>query len=320
MDRFLFCLGVTKGGTTWLNWVLNRHPGIARIPRKELHFFLRQYGQIDRLSDYARMKHFSDFVEKFSLAADDDPRGMLERGAAWDDAQQSAWQKNGESRRKYRRLMKMTTWYRQYLKGPVNEDWYRSLFDAVPAHQWPSDFSTTGLICGEAGIAAMAGFAPDSRAIVILRNPIDRLWSHAKFHAQVTGKIDELATWDADRIVYFVEKFEMPNLSYYSPGVEAMLKHFAPDKRLIIDFADIASRPQGLLNDVLGLLDLAPMDLPMRDPDDPRINVSPSIPMPPGVFSKYCDSFVADLERLKSSGIDFVDPWIAATKEHRQST
>lgn len=318
MNKFLFCLGVTKGGTTWLNWALGRHPGIANMPRKEIHFFLRQYGGVDRLSDYARMKHFGDFASHFRLAAKDDPRGMTERGEVWDDAQQSGWARNGPVRKKYRRLMGAMTWYRRFLRGPVNDDWYRDLFSDVPATEWPSDFSTTGLQCGDAGMAAMAGFAPDTRAIVVLRDPIDRLWSHAKFHAQVIGKIDAFETWDADQICAFVEKFDMPKASFYAPGIEAMVKHFPPDKRLILNFSDIETRPQGVLDDVLTLLDLPPMPLPMRRGDEQRVNVSRSVPMPRSVFAKYTDGFAADLERVRACGVDFVEPWIAHAHRHGQ--
>lgn len=132
----------------------------------------------------------------------------------------------------------------------------------MPQDHWPNDFSTTGLQCRESGIKDMAGFAEDSRAIVILRDPIERLWSHVKFHAQVTGDIDALAHWSPTRILEFVKHFDLQNGSFYGEGIEAMVRHFPADKRMIIDFADLRARPEALHQDVLAFLDLTPMKMP----------------------------------------------------------
>lgn len=105
MEKFLFCLGVTKGGTTWLHWVLSQHPELAFIARKEIHYFLRQHGGIDRLTDFARMRHFADHVGNYGLHRQDDKKGLLERsssedyGMPWDAAWNGPGRKMGPVRK-----------------------------------------------------------------------------------------------------------------------------------------------------------------------------------------------------------------------------
>lgn len=322
MKKILFCLGVTKGGTTWLHWVLSRHPDIVQIPRKEIHYFFRQYAGIDRLTDFARMQRFVDQLKNFRLAAPDDEKGILEHspvemyGMPWDDTMSKNWAPKGVSRKKYRKLLQTMNWYRDYLQGPVDDVWFRRLFKNVEDHQWAVDFSTTGFLCKDDGIKDMASFAEDSRAVIILRDPIDRLWSHVKFHAQVTGEIDQLEHWSPSRILQFVEQFDLHTNSFYAEGIEAMIKHFPEDKRMIINFGDLRSRPDELLQESLAFLDLEPMEMPVRKGDDVRINVSKSVPMPAGLFEKFLPDFEADLLRVKACGVDFVDPWIENLKHH----
>lgn len=215
--------------------------------------------------------------------------------------------------------MRLVNWYRDYTRGPINDAWYRKLFRSVEDDQWAIDFSTTGFLCGDAGIKDMAGFAEDSRAIIILRDPIDRLWSHVKFHAQVTGDIDDLPNWSAKRILEFVKHFDLHSNSFYGEGIEAMVRHFPPQKRKIIDFGDLRTRPEALKQEMEQFLDLEPMEMPMRKGEEQRVNVSKSVAMPEGLFAEFAPAFEADLQRVKACGVDFVDPWIDHMRRHAQS-
>lgn len=324
LKKFLFCLGVTEGGTNWVHRVLSQHTQFAFVPRKEIHYHLRQYGGVDRLSDFARMRHFVESVQHFKLHAGDDSLGILERsseaayGMPWDTQALKAWAKNGPCDKRYKRLMRIINWYKPYLQGPVNDAWYRSLFDKVPPNQWPSDFSTTGLMCGAEAIAHMSKLAEDTRAMVLLRDPIERLWSHVILHAEIVGEVDQLRRWDAVRIRQYVADFDMAAGSYYAEGIEAMVQYFAPEKRHIVNFEDLETWPDETMNGIYDFLEIPRMRLPSGADVEKKTNINHDIPMPKGVFADLAPSFVADLERVQAAGVGFVAPWIARAKAHAE--
>lgn len=325
MEKLLFCLGVTKGGTTWFHWSLSQHPDIARIPRKEIHYFLRQYGGTDRLTDVGRMKQFMTYARQIRLTGPNtdhligiegtDPD---EYGSPWDDEMRSAWAENGPSQKKYRGFVNSLDWYKRYLRGPIDDAWYESLFDRTPPGKWPIDFSTTNYLVGDRGIARMAGFADDARAIIILRDPIERLWSHVKFHAEITGDIDRLPNWSVDELRDFIAHFKLHRGSLYANSIRSMLHHFPQDRRMIVNFEDIRTRPDDVYSDVLNFMDLPQFPRPKRSDEEPKINASAKVKMPSGAFANLAPSFVEDLEQLVDMGIDFAKPWIENAKVHAE--
>ncbi|MEM8556120.1 MAG: sulfotransferase domain-containing protein [Pseudomonadota bacterium] len=269
------------------------------------------------------MRHLVNHVSRFKLQARTDEKGILERaevdqyGAPWDAEMAKDWDKGGGALRNYRRLSKALDWYQIFLRGPINDDWYRSLFKQVPNRKWAVDFSTTGYLCGNSGMRDMANFAKDNRAVLILRDPIDRLWSHIRFHAELSGELDDLRTWSYERIWEFIEDFDLHKSSLYADGVEGMIKHFPENKRMIINFSDLKDRPEELYADILELLELKQIELPTRAAKDQRMNVAKEIPLPPGLFAPYVDLFLEDIGRLEDMGLSFVAPWRETVLGHQ---
>lgn len=185
-----------------------------------------------------------------------------------------AWGTGGDTLHRYNGLMQSVDWYKKYLRGPVDDAWYESLFDGVPAGNWGVDFSTTNYLVNDAGFARMAGFTEDSRAIILLRDPIERLWSHVKFHAEITGDLDKLPEWSIEELHNFIAHFKLHESSFYSGAIKSLFAHFPPERRLVINFEDLKTRPEGLFEDVLAFLDLPPMALPKRASEEHRINAS----------------------------------------------
>lgn len=324
MKKLLICLGVTKGGTTWLHWALCKHPQIARIPRKEIHYFLRQYGGVDRLTDAGRMSQFANFARRTKFEVESpEPLARIERtdrdtyGSPWDESMTLNWSEGGESLDRFRSFSMAADWYKHYLRGPINDGWYENLFRKVPDHKWGLDFSTTNYLVNDAGFARMANFTEDTRAILILRDPIERLWSHLKFHAEVAGIHDQLAHWTIDELRDFTAHHNLASSSFYADAVSSLMTHFPENRRMVINFEDLGSRPEELYQDILEFLDLQPIDLPQRDAEEPRMNASLETPFPRGGFSHLAGEFQGDLERLVDMGVSFAEPWIANAEAHK---
>ncbi|MBE3637706.1 sulfotransferase [Mangrovicoccus algicola] len=325
MKKFLFCLGVTKGGTTWLHSALVRNPGIGRVPRKEIHYYLRQYGGVDRLGDAARLAAFAQHCKRASFVPPEQEKGRALRtdpadyGSPWDEQMAANWAAGGVSMQRYNAFLRSMDWYKGFLRGPVDDRWYRGLFDGVAAHKWAIDFSTTSFQANEAGFRHMAGIAEDARAIIILRDPIERLWSHMKFHADVTRDILRMKVWSTATLRDFASHHQLVDASFYGDAVENMQRHFGPERSLVLNFEDIARRPQPLFDDVQDFLGLDPVDLPRRGETDARIiNASARIPMPRGLMAHVAGEFERDLERVAKAGVGFVEPWIENAQRHQR--
>jgi hypothetical protein len=174
-------IGAQKGGTSFLYYLLTRHPLVEPAARKELHFF-------------DRPEHFDNGAEWYRRCF---PR------SAWKDGQRSI---TGEATPSY-------------------------LFDPPVAKR-------------------MAEVVPQARLIALLRNPIDRAYSH--YQMQVKRGTEPSP---------FEEAIEQQHSSYVSRGiyVDQLLRwseFFSKEQMLILKSEDFFERPVETLKVVLTFLDL----------------------------------------------------------------
>jgi hypothetical protein len=173
-------IGAQKGGTSFLYYLLTRHPLVEPAARKELHFF--------------------DKPERFA------------NGAGW-----------------YRRCFPQSGWKdgRRSITGEASPSY---LFDPLVAKR-------------------MAEVVPQARLIALLRNPIDRAYSH--YQMQVKRGTEPRP---------FEEAIEQ-HPSYVSRGiyVDQLLRwfeFFSKEQMLILKSEDFFERPVETLKVVLTFLDL----------------------------------------------------------------
>nr|WP_161556177.1 sulfotransferase [Mangrovicoccus ximenensis] len=323
MEKLLFCAGMPRCGTTWLNAQLIAHPAIPRIPRKEIHYFMRQYGSVDRLTEAARQAQFRNFAGTVSIAEPADPRGVAERVpmaslAAGPADAEGYWAPDGPCTARFDRLAADMHWYLRYLQGPVCDAWYRRLFDGVGPQQWALDFSTTNGMVVPEGFGAMAGFAPDARAILVLRNPLDRLWSHMRLQDGLGRRGRKLPEMTPMQAAAFIRQHHLMGSSLYAPVVEGVMRAFAPEKRLILSFDRIVSDPAGVVGEVLDFLGLGyPQRL--RRLVEQRVEGrarSGGAAADPALLSAMVPSFRRDLEKVAGMGVEMVAPWLDDLGRH----
>jgi hypothetical protein len=174
-------IGAQKGGTSFLYYLLTRHPLVEPAARKELHFF-------------DQPEHFDNGAEWYRRCF---PRLSLK------DGQRSI---TGEA----------TPYY---------------LFDPPVAER-------------------MAEIVPKAQLIALLRNPIDRAYSH--YQMQVKRGTEPRT---------FEEAIEQQHSSYVSRGiyVDQLLRwfeFFSKEQMLILKSEDFFERPVEILKVVLTFLDL----------------------------------------------------------------
>ena len=112
LDRLFIGAGAMKAGTTWAYQVLERHPDIFFSFEKEIHYFYAAHVDRAVLSDRHRMANVRDKYLRI------DPERMHASG-----------------------VRNRLRWAANYLDGPVDDHWYRSLFLFRRAERFAADFS-----------------------------------------------------------------------------------------------------------------------------------------------------------------------------------
>lgn len=172
----LFGIGAAKAGTTWLYRYLAAHPDCALRSIKELHFF-------DTVDD----RKSRDFY----LRDLDRKAETIERRIATEAGEQSDLILHLADLRHYARVLRCHDEgaYLCYLAEMRGEE--RVVGDITPAY---------GLLPAQR-LAHMARLTGDVRVVYLMRDPVDRLWSHVRMIARRRSEDDRAAAELADVIL-----------------------------------------------------------------------------------------------------------------------
>jgi hypothetical protein len=148
------CVGAQKAATTWLHDVLLRVPGIFLPKIKELHYFSELYApDAKRFGPTHREKQIAH-IRNFHL------------------------EKNSGS--EYERLV--LSELKHIEDGPINDDWYRGIFSFAHDNEICGEVCPCYLSLPARGVRHVLNINPLMRILIIVRDPIDRIWSHMRMH------------------------------------------------------------------------------------------------------------------------------------------
>jgi hypothetical protein len=210
------CIGAHKSGTTWLYENLKRHPSVWLPPIKELHFF-------DGLPGLPKA------AQRLNEAIKEAVAGQVPDPAKLDFL------------RKY------------VLDQPKDLAWYRSLFEPA-GDRIAGDLTPAYAMLRPAAVRRIRESLPDCRIIYIMRNPIDRAWSHFRFHAG-TYKFD-LARYDFERFKRHVDSEASERRTAYMQTIDAWEQSYPGERILYLFYDDLLADSHGLLETLCGFLDI----------------------------------------------------------------
>jgi hypothetical protein len=125
-------------------------------------------------------------------------------------------------------------------------DWYRSQFDP----RAPVRGESSPIYCHpwhRACVQRLAATLPDARLILCVRDPVERTLS-AQRHRRAIGQDPRPADAALSPDGLYA------SLSRYADHLEAYLRHFPAERILVVDQADLASRPRATLGEVFAFL------------------------------------------------------------------
>lgn len=267
-------IGAQKAATNWLWHNLKQHPAVWMPPIKELHFFDRspRYPSPSYLSSehfldrvFGRDRYDKEFREVFTR--------ML--GAAF---LKSDW---------------MTfRWHARHYFGRCNAQWYLSLF-AEGTGQLRGEITPSYSILDLADVRNIKRILPALKVILILRNPIDRAWSHIRFDWERIENID-----NPESIKAFIDSPKQHLRGDYIRTIGIWSSCFPAEQFFIGFYDDVAEQPGRILSDVHKFLGI-PSDAPESDgPLDEKIFASKQKQIPDDILRYLTEKYQPEIERL----------------------
>lgn len=260
-------IGAMKAGTTWLYAVLERNPALHFTPEKEIHYFYHRYVNNRHLSEQRRLKSAKD---RYLFRFDPDKANID-------------------------RIRGNLHWVAQYLQRPVDDFWYRNLFDLRDTESWACDFSNLHAHVPAAAWPTISNSSDKLRVMYTMRDPIKRLWSHTKFHLQMTNGLKNLDEWGPAEFEQFVRLPHIWDNAEYGKVLRRMKEGLREEERKVIFYEDLHADQRGTLGSIEEFLDVKPFNYP-QPLLERRFTESVSHPMPdffPGLFAD-------DLERIRA--------------------
>ena len=277
MDKLFLGVGAMKSGTTWLYRQLEQHPRIHFSPEKELHFLAWRAGHRNNLGLRYRLSR---------LAA---ARG---RAKARDGGLRGA-----ELR-----------WYLDYLLTPRTWDWYQRRFGSVPGGCYPADFSNLTALLREPDWSRLAASVSDLRVLYVLRDPLDRIWSHLRAHYSSETARQTLARMSRYQPDGRLAEHDLVLHSRYGENLGRMLSVLPRERVRVVFYDQIEREPTRLLREIEQFLDIPSHDY-LQEKLGRRINASDSLTRPEWVREHFLPLLADDLEALAGHGIEVPGTW-----------
>lgn len=282
-------IGVVRGGTTWLWRNLSRHRGVWLPPVKEIDFFNRLHP-----------------IRGTGTAPRETGRRILADRLA-----------DLELSRLGRYLQRLRPgqlrWQARFYLGRPTERWYAGLFRDA-GDRLTGDVTPHYSALADEGVRHAARLLPEARVVLILRDPVERDWSHAR-HFLTDHRRRPLASVTPDEFLAFFADPGTRARGDYPPMLRAWGEAFPPDRLLIAFFDDVRERPRDLMRRVCRFL-----GLPATDADLPAdladvVNAAPPARIPPAIHRHLAELHLPDLEWLAERLEGPPSRWLAAARE-----
>jgi hypothetical protein len=267
MEKLFLGIGAMKAGTTWLYRQLEQHPNICFSHEKELHFLAWRAGERRHL----RLKYrLSRLATARSRAA-------------------------AQGRRLRQDEFK---WYADYLLMPRTWAWYERRFGETAAGGYRADFSNLTALLDEPAWRSLVDRIADLRVIYVLRDPLDRIWSHLQAHYGSPAGREVLAAMTRYVPDGRLTDRELVRHSLYGANLARLLACLPRERVQIVFYDQIGRDPFALLRGIEAFLGIPRHDY-LAEKLRRRINASDSLPRPPWVREHFLPLLADDLNSLQ---------------------
>jgi hypothetical protein len=287
-------IGAQRAGTTWLHAMLSLHNEIWLPHLKEVHYFDRKFPiSVNRQG-----------------AADGPGKGILSRHFS------AKWRRLDIARVRERlRLRRIGdfAWEARYLFGRWDDDWYASLFRGAGGRTM-GEITPAYSCLGDRAIDHVHHLMPEARLILLLRDPVERAWSHAKMDLTRASRRRPEEVGDDEFRRHFAGAASRARGDYLGTIGRWLTKY--PANQLFIGFYDeIVEKPGDLLSRLFRFLEVSA--LPDAIPAGLRNRVNPTrdVPIPPHLHAQLAALYVDDLGVLAERYGPFPGLWLEKAEQ-----
>ncbi len=219
-------IGAERAGSTWLYKNLKKHPEIWLPPVKEIHYF--------------------DEKEKLSSVN------------IWD----RIFDQNSSLNRRWRRILKTQLvkldyqnirWHSKYFFQPRNDRWYASLFPSE-SKQKAGDITPAYSTLSRESVAHIYELIPNAKIIFILRNPIQRAWSHAL--KRIRDRKRSIASVPETELIQNFNSTTSRSRGSYLKILEIWQSYYREENFFIGFFEDMVQNPEDFLLKLFDFLEI----------------------------------------------------------------
>lgn len=285
-------IGAQRAGTTWLHRNLNKHPHIALLPAplKEVHFF----DELHLLESKNRHRKRQQKLTKFASRA-------KERGFAT-PANMATIAHLQDAKR--------------------DDDWYRRLFTLLPDQHLRGEITPAYGLLPKEGIQHILRISPDIRLILLLRHPVERVWSHVRYtigrrqRSNPNGSATDTSLEELRALAFSPQNRRRTQYP-------SIIQRFAvvPAGRLHIDFFDrVITEPRSLLADIAHFLGVDPSLFPRGTARiEQKLNSSPKLPLPPSIAAEIAETYRQEVEWLVANVDGVPNDWLNRVEKYADS-
>lgn len=220
-------------------------------------------------------------------------------------------------KRAYRRARadpKNLKWYFRFCLQPRTDSWYSSLF-TPNAGQLAGEVTPHYAVMSDRDIAKINALASNIKMVYLLRNPIDRMWSHAAMHFSIKYNHQGIGAMDERTILNFLLKPNHLAHARYFENLSRWEKHFPKDQIFLGYFDEITNEPDRLLSAIFQYLGVCASTEYISERSTEKIygGVYPEIPR--NIACKLAEILIDDLENLHLHlGNPYTAKWLAQCK------
>lgn len=254
-------IGAQKAGTTWLFENLRGHDEIWLPPSKEIHYF-------DGLWPNSFLLNMMSRVCRENTGNPD---------ADFDELR----------------------WFADFtLTHPRTDDWYRALYSPA-GDRVAGDITPAYAMIDRQKVAEVHRLMPEVKIIFVMRNPVERIWSHFCFSPFWRHKgIDDADLTTAfmietmDTEPYDLRTRYLRTISFWEDALD-------PSQFLYLFHDDIESDMPGFMNRICEFLAIAPLDAQQLRQAEERKNVTQTgLQRQPEVDRYFAGKYLEDVRKL----------------------
>jgi len=270
--------GQMKTGTTLLSRFLRREKKFSFTLEKEIHFWCHHYGPFQLLGDNQRLnafKSFSQRIRPISANANE--------------------------------ISKMASWYSRYLKNPDSLLWYCDLFEGMNRETWWCDFSNLTCLITKDRWSEIKGLVEILKVSYLARNPINRAWSHVKFHHKVKGDQKPLMDYSKPEMLEFIRGEDIWPQCEIANHLDNLLCGVGENLVEIFTFEELMENPNDVKRRLSRFLDKT--EISGHWDTKVKVNAGPSVEIPDYFSEIFLSEFEAQRKKLSQINPELLKGW-----------